>query len=152
MTGLHVESLGELPLGVRRQVAVKIVARNVAAEVSAEEQLKRKKARRLLALKDAQLEGAISDLKMDHRIAIREAYTTPEGERVKAIYHTADFTYKVQMPMDHWPNCCDINDLKWWHCYADARGTGYMVAETVSLTPESWASNLDETRYLYREV
>lgn len=138
---------------MRRQVAVKIVARTVAAEVSDEVKLKWKKANRLLALKDAQLEGAISDLKVDHAIVLHEAYITPEGKRVHARLHVADFTYKVQLPLEHWPNCCDIDDLRWWHFHADLHGTGYMVAEGVRLRPESWVDDrLKEAGYLYREV
>lgn len=156
MSGLHIDSLGELPPGVRRQVAVKIVARRVADEVSAEEQRKRKKAKRLLALKDAQLEGAIYDLKVDHTIVLREKHTTPQGKRRCALSHVADFTYKVNLPLDHWPNCCDMEDLKYWHVCADLHGNGCMIAETM-FDPERFHGEFDdsllrEKGWIYREV
>lgn len=156
MTGLHIESLGELPQGMRQQVAVKIVARNVAAEVSAEEQLKRKKAKRLLALKDACLEGAISDLRVDHKIILREAFTTQEGKRRCQLSHVADFTYRIELPLDHWPSCCDVKDLNFWHSKADLYGTGCKVAESI-FDPRHFHGEFDDSMlaargYIYREV
>ena len=37
--------------------------------------------------------GLISELKLQHDFTLQEAYTTPEGERVRAIRYKADFTY-----------------------------------------------------------
>lgn len=54
----------------------------------------RKEARRfqnLLALLRA---GAIEELKLQPEFTLQEAYTTPEGVRVRAIRYRADFSYK----------------------------------------------------------
>lgn len=153
MSGLHYESIGDLPEGARRQVVVKILARRVDAEAVNAEILKRKKAQRLLALKDAQLEGAISDLKVDHKLILREGYTSPEGKRIIAICCPVDFTYKVKLPIDHWPNCVDIDDLTFWHLCADSYGEGCKVAERVFLHPEQRVDEkLRGKGYIYREV
>lgn len=37
--------------------------------------------------------GRIRDLKLQRQFTLQEAYTTPEGERVRAIRYVADFTY-----------------------------------------------------------
>lgn len=37
--------------------------------------------------------GVISDLKLQPQFTLQEAYTTPEGERVRAVRYNADFSY-----------------------------------------------------------
>lgn len=37
--------------------------------------------------------GAISDLRLQHEFTLIEAYTTPDGKRVRAERYKADFTY-----------------------------------------------------------
>ena len=37
---------------------------------------------------------AIGDLKLQPEFTLQEAYTTPDGERVRAIRYRADFSYK----------------------------------------------------------
>ena len=37
--------------------------------------------------------GAISDLRLQRDFTLQEAYTTPDGNRVRAIRYRADFTY-----------------------------------------------------------
>lgn len=37
--------------------------------------------------------GAIHDLKLQETFTVQNAYTTPQGERVRAITYKADFTY-----------------------------------------------------------
>lgn len=63
----------------------------------------RKEARRfdeLLALLRA---GKIMDLRLQPQFTIQEAYTTPEGERVRAIRYQADFMYKREIQKDRLP-------------------------------------------------
>ena len=38
--------------------------------------------------------GAISDLRLQPQYTLREAYTTPDGERIRAIRYIADFSYE----------------------------------------------------------
>lgn len=42
--------------------------------------------------------GQINDLKLQPQFTLQEAYTTPEGVRVRAIRYQADFSYKVRDP------------------------------------------------------
>ena len=52
--------------------------------------------------------GKIRDLKLQHDFTLQEAYTTPEGERVRAIRYKADFSYEKQ---------CEIFNEKGFTCY-----------------------------------
>ena len=45
--------------------------------------------------------GDIRDLKLQHDMTLQEAYTTPEGERIRAIRYRADFTY-LRKTVDPW--------------------------------------------------
>ena len=53
----------------------------------------RKEARRYDELAALERAGAISDLRMQPQFTLREAYTTGEGIRVRAIRYQADFSY-----------------------------------------------------------
>ena len=53
----------------------------------------KKEARRYVELRDMLRCKAISDLKLQQEFTLQEAYTTPEGVRVRAIRYKADFTY-----------------------------------------------------------
>lgn len=49
--------------------------------------------------------GKIRDLKLQPQFTLMEAYTTPEGKRVRAIRYAADFSYERRIPhmaMDEW--------------------------------------------------
>ena len=51
--------------------------------------------------------GEIKDLKLQNDMTLQEAYTTPEGKRVRAIRYVADFTYYRRTAPDtygyeHW--------------------------------------------------
>ena len=37
--------------------------------------------------------GAISDLRLQPQFTLQEAYTTPQGERIRAVRYNADFSY-----------------------------------------------------------
>ena len=54
----------------------------------------RKEARHFRDLLALLRTGAIEDLKLQPEFTLQEAYTTPEGVRVRAIRYRADFSYK----------------------------------------------------------
>lgn len=54
----------------------------------------KKEARRYDALLVLLAAGAIAELKIQPEFTLTEAYTTPEGERVRAWRYRADFSYK----------------------------------------------------------
>jgi hypothetical protein len=47
-----------------------------------------------ILLLDRERRGEIRDLKRQVSIVIQEAFTTPKGEKIRAITYKADFTYK----------------------------------------------------------
>ena len=53
----------------------------------------RKEARRFDELMILLRRGDIRDLKLQPQFTLQEAYTTPEGKRVRAIRYQADFSY-----------------------------------------------------------
>ena len=67
------------------------------AEKDIREKLKfdsRKEARRYDALVLLLRRGEISDLRVQPEFTLIEAYTTPDGERVRALRYRADFSYR----------------------------------------------------------
>ena len=52
-----------------------------------------KEAERFRVLEALQKAGKIRQLKLQHTFTLQDAYTTPEGEWVRAIEYRADFTY-----------------------------------------------------------
>lgn len=62
----------------------------------------RKEARRYDELMLMLKAGKIHDLKLQPQFTLQEAYTTPDGVRVRAIRYVADFSYEREvMPGDH---------------------------------------------------
>lgn len=156
MSGLCFESLADLPPKMRQQAAAQLLKRgaNPVAGVTCRNPEKthvhkyhnqptmadglkfdsKKEARRFLALKNAVMEGAITDLRLQRNFTLQEGFTTPDGERHRAIIYKADFTYKVCLPMNHWPCCVSMEDMEFWSEVADTCGTGTMVVEDVKST------------------
>lgn len=58
-------------------------------------------ARRYDELKLMLKAGKIRNLKLQPQFTIQEAYTTPEGERVRAIRYHADFSYEQIIPTEN---------------------------------------------------
>lgn len=58
----------------------------------------KKEARRYEALLLRLKAGEIRNLKLQRDFTLQEAYTTPEGERVRAIRYRADFSYEERDP------------------------------------------------------
>lgn len=145
--GLHYESLADLPPGMRRQVAGKVMAKAaLAAPVAGQKKAKyrnepvrvngirfasKKEARRYLQLMDALRAGLISDLRLQQDFTLQEAYTTPEGQRIRAIRYQADFTYRIEWAGEYVPTGISFDDLTCWR----QLGRGAMVVEDTKSRP-----------------
>ena len=150
--GLRYESLADMPEGMLKQVAKRIVAGsekapamsapewlskvvavpkakygNVKTEANGIKFDSKKEAQRYTQLITAQEAGVIEDLRLQVDFTLQEAYTTPTGERIRAIRYKADFTYKVKsagydaMPAVSW------QDIEYWR----SLWPGAMVVEDV---------------------
>lgn len=136
MGGLHYESLADLPPRMRQQVEGKVWAAVKADPAAGGEEKKpskyrnvktvvngicfdsKKEANRYLALLDAVKAGVIYDLRLQEEFTLQEAYTTPEGERIRAIRYRADFTYHVAVFCYEMPCCVSFDDLDYWRTLA----------------------------------
>ena len=101
---LRIDSLADLPTKLREQAAGILVSQqkkkrskygNVPTEVNGIKFDSQKEANRYKILLEAQLAGHITDLRLQHDFTLQEAYTTPMGQRVRAVRYRADFTYKL---------------------------------------------------------
>lgn len=70
-----------------------------------------KEARRYDTLISLQNQGQIRDLRLQVDFTLQEAYTDPEGKRVRAIRYRADFTYKQRDPAEE-----SLAAAKGWPC------------------------------------
>lgn len=70
----------------------------------------RAEAARYQVLRDQQAAGAIRGLKLQAEHTIQEAFTTPAGERVRAIRYKADFEYQRRREDGGWENV--VEDVK----------------------------------------
>lgn len=151
MGGLRYESMADMPPGLRaryaaQQVAGQVLAKPVQAVPVADPEKEskyhnvkivingirfdsKKEGRRYLQLLDAQREGVISDLRLQQDFTLQEAYTTPEGERIRAIRYQADFTYKIQWAGYNVPTSISFDDLEYWRSVVERFGHGAMVVE-----------------------
>lgn len=145
--GLHYDSLADMPPGMRSQVAGKVMAKAaVAHPVAGRKKTKyhnepvnvnrirfasKKEAGRYLQLMDALREGVISDLRLQQDFTLQEAYTTPEGKRIRAIRYQADFTYRLEWGGAFLPTGVSFDDLEYWRKLS--RGT--MVVEDTKSRP-----------------
>lgn len=142
MGGLRYESVADLPENMRRQLAGKLKdmipnARpvpspdgdglewlsgklkenkyhNTKVAVSGISFDSKKEARRYQQLMAAQQAGAITDLRMQVDFTLQEAYTTPDGQRIRAIRYRADFTYKVSSAGLHLLPVLGYEDIEYW--------------------------------------
>ena len=135
MAGLRFESLADMPEGMRKLAADKIVAGTVKEETAAEFLEKKmnlpkyhnvetqvagirfdskKEARRYAYLCRCVELGVIEDLRLQVDFTLQEGYTTAKGERIRAIRYKADFTYKVKSAgYDHILQL-DMADIEYW--------------------------------------
>lgn len=132
MGGLRFESMADMPEGMRRLAADKLVAKtaktspvaggpastpkyhNIKTEVNGIKFDSRKEARRYRHLMTAQELGVIRDLRLQVDFTLQEAYTTAEGERIQAIRYRADFTYKVQSAGYGYEAELGTDDIEYW--------------------------------------
>lgn len=77
----------------------------------------------------------ISDLRLQQDFTLQEAYTTPEGERIRAIRYQADFTYKIQWAGYNVPTSISFDDLEYWRQVVLQHGHGAMVVEDTKSRP-----------------
>lgn len=144
--GLRYESIADMPPGLRQKYAAQQVAGKILAapapvagaqkakyrnkKVTADGHIfdSQKEYHRYLQLMDALREGVIYDLRLQHNFTLQEGYTTPEGERIRAIVYQADFTYRVNGLRRYTPpTCVSFDDLEYW-----ARaGDGALIIEDV---------------------
>lgn len=143
--GLHYDSFADLPQGMRRQVAGKVMAKAMAVPVAGQKSKYRnepvtvngirfaskKEARRYLQLMDAMRVGLISDLRLQQDFTLQEAYTTPDGQRIQAIRYQADFTYGIEWAGEYVPTGISFDDLTCWR----QLGRGAMVVEDTKSRP-----------------
>ena len=164
MSGLHYESLSDLPLRMRQQVAAKIVTAQPKAEPEAGDTVKpskyhnqkivvngisfdsKKEANRYMALMDAVRAGIITDLRLQHDYTLQEAYTSPEGERIRAIRYRADFSYRVVCANYEKITCVVFTDLEYWRDIVHQHGRGALVVEDV----KSKATRTKDYRMKYK--
>lgn len=162
--GLHYDSLADLPPQMRRQVAGKILAvpskaapvagtaakapkyHNVKTIVNGIRFDSKKEANRYLALMDAVRAGLIDDLRLQQDFTLQEAYTTPEGERIRAIRYKADFTYRVICANYQHICCVGHIDLDYWRDIVQQHGRGALVVEDV----KSRATKTKDYRLKYK--
>lgn len=153
MGGLRIDSLSELPPQMRKQVAEKMLMdppknkgtparpapsekpankyHNVKTEIREIQFDSRKEARRYLQLMEAVRLGAITDLRLQVDFTLQEAYTTPEGLRIRAIRYKADFTYRVAAAGYDKLALLGAEDIEYWR----SRGSGAYVVEDVKSRP-----------------
>lgn len=162
--GLHYDSLSDLPLRMRQQVAGKIVTDLPKAEPVAGDTVKhskyhnqkitvngiafdsKKEANRYLALMDAVRAGIITDLRLQRDFTLQEAYTSADGERIRAIRYRADFSYRVICANYEKITCVGFTDLEYWREIVHQHGRGALVVEDV----KSKATRTKDYRMKYK--
>lgn len=116
MSGLVFRSLADVPAGMRDQAARKLLAdangrqktapvavdsvkgskyHNEPTVVAGVHFASKKEARRYEQLMVELSLGMIRDLRLQQDFTLQEGYTTPEGQRIRAIRYKADFVYTV---------------------------------------------------------
>lgn len=132
MAGLRFESLADMPEGMRKIAAGKILEgaekplpvagtsekaakyRNVKTEANGIVFDSKKEAKRYEYLCMAQKLGVIRDLRLQVDFTLQEAYTTAEGLRIHAIRYKADFTYRTASAGYDRMELLDREDLECW--------------------------------------
>lgn len=178
---MRIDSIADLPERLRTQAAGKLLAQgsavaaektplvaggtpkeskyhNVKVELGANKFDSKKEYRRFLQLQEAVRCGLIEDLRLQVDFTLQEAYTTPEGQRIKAIRYRADFTYKIRQANYGMAIRVGFEDLDYWREVAQQKGVGAQVVEDVkskaTKTPEYRIKRklMAEKGYQIREV
>lgn len=149
MGGLRYESIADLPMGIRAQVAGKMVAaqedkdkpskyHNQKETICGITFDSKKEARRYQQLIAWQEQGVIQDLRLQEDFTLREGFTTAQGERIRAIRYRADFTYMVN---ESWFLKLPKNfvfkdeDLLFWKGWILKRKAGTRIIEDAKSRP-----------------
>ena len=133
MAGLRFDSLADMPEGMRKIAAGKLLEgaekplpvagasekaskyHNVKTEAKGIVFDSKKEARRYEYLCMAQKLGVIRDLRLQVDFTLQETYTTAEGLRIHAIRYRADFTYKLATVGGNYSDVLlDREDMKYW--------------------------------------
>lgn len=132
MSGLRFESLADMPEGMRKIAAGKLLEgtgkalpvagasekapkyHNVKTDANGIMFDSKKEARRYEYLCMAQKLGVIRDLRLQVDFTLQEAYTTADGLRIHAIRYKADFTYKTVSAGYDRMEPLDREDLEFW--------------------------------------
>lgn len=141
MGGLHFNSLADLPEKMRAKVAARLIGQGTAKKTQKyhNEHMtikgirfdSKKEAERYMQLMDAVREGVIYDLRLQRNYTLQEAYTSADGERIRAIVYRADFTYRIRWPWYAIPTGCSETDLAYWSQKAATEGDGVEIIEDV---------------------
>lgn len=146
MGSYRIDSLAQLPEGMRRQAAEKLLklpTRGVhvaAREEKTESKYhnkktvvngiafdSRKEARRYQELLEAVRLGAVEDLRLQAEFTLVEAYTDAQGNRHQAMRYKADFTYRVKDAGYDKLALLGSEDIEYWR----SLGRGALVIEDV---------------------
>lgn len=96
---MRLEDISWLSPDAQRQILEKLGKqrkyRNTPTEVDGIRFDSQKEAARFRELRLMEKAGQITDLRLQPEFTLQEAYTTPEGERVRAIRYRADFSYYI---------------------------------------------------------
>ena len=135
--GLRVDSISDLPAKLQQQVAGQIIAQkrrkygNVKTTINGITFDSKKEAQRYSTLLNAQRQGYIYDLKLQHEFTLQEAYTTCTGERIRAIRYRADFTYHLGDGYYNLPMEGDARKVIAWYQERQKSGVNPLVVEDV---------------------
>ena len=165
MSGLHFDSLADLPPQMRNQVASKIMAtqpkvasviepnqeiaeqqgkelkkpqkyRNIETDVAGIRFKSKKEASRYAYLKWLLDRGIIQNLKLQKQYTLQESYITHNGERIRAIRYWTDFTYCVDSAgYDLLAKGVAIGDIEYWREAISQHGSGVEIIEDTKSRP-----------------
>lgn len=97
---IRAEDIPKLGAAAQRQILEKMGQQTHTGKYHAQKEKRgsitfdsKKEARRYDDLMFLLRKGAISDLRLQPQFTLQEAYTTPEGKRIRAIRYVADFSY-----------------------------------------------------------
>ena len=102
--GLSVDEIGRLGAAAQKQIMQKLKATNAPKprkfrnEPAMRGEIRfdsKREARRFDELKSLYDAGEIAELKLQPEFTLQEAFTAPDGSRVRAIRYRADFSYKT---------------------------------------------------------
>lgn len=105
MSGLRFDSPAQMPEGMKRLYCKAVQPQAKEPERASKYHAiktksggitfdSKKEANRYMELLWMQEHGEITDLKLQPQFTLQESFVTPDGQRIRAIRYTADFSYK----------------------------------------------------------